>query len=131
MWSLNVSHTCSSTAEPAVLNATTNHMGFVHETISLGCTADGVPLPDITWLKDGCPLAQLQATRFQITERVVPGFRAHVLEARESVLTIEESMEQDAGAYSCRATNELNTAYLPVAHQVTVLGMHANQLLFV
>ena len=99
-------------------------MGFIHGTISLVCTADGVPLPDITWLKDGCPLPQLQSTRFQITKTVVPGFRAHVPEARQSVLTVEESMEQDTGAYSCRATNELNTAYLPVAHQVTVHGMY-------
>ena len=109
------------------MDATTNHVGFVHETISLVCTADGVPLPDIAWLKDDCPLAQLQTTRFQITERVVPGFRAHIPEAKESVLTVEESTEEDTGAYSCRATNELNTAYLPVAHQVTVRGVYANQ----
>lgn len=107
-----------------VLDSAADYRGFVRETFSLVCTADGVPLPDITWLKYGCPITRHieQSSRFQITERVVPGFREHVPEAKESVLTIEDSTEHDAGTYSCRATNTLNTAYLPVAHQITVDG---------
>ena len=108
--------------EPQVLNEQTDHEGFVTETVSLVCRADGVPLPEILWLKDGCPLSQTieELPRFQITQRVGPGFRPHVLESVESVLTIENSVESDSGAYSCRATNALNTTYLPTPHQVTV-----------
>ena len=100
------------------------HIGFVGETVSLTCTADGVPLPDITWLKDDCPLTRhIELSNwYQITERVIMGIRPHVPEARESVLVLANSRERDTGAYSCRATNELNTAYLPVAHHVTVNG---------
>ena len=119
-------------AEPVIVNAAMDYSGIVRETISLKCTADGVPLPDITWLKDGCPLSQhiQQSSRFQVSERTIPGFRVHVPEAKESVLTIEESTEQDAGTYSCRATNEVNTTYLPVAHQVTVDGESCTHFLY-
>ena len=114
-------HTFSS-VEPQVLNEQTDHEGFVTETVSLVCRADGVPLPEILWLKDGCPLSRTieELPRFEITQRVGPGFRPHVLESVESVLMIENSVESDSGAYSCRATNTLNTTYLPTPHQVTV-----------
>ena len=94
------------------------------ETFSLSCTADGVPLPDITWLKDDCPLTRhiKLSSRIQITEHVIPGFRVNVSEAKESILTVEDSMERDSGFYSCRATNTLSTTSLPGAHQVTVNG---------
>ncbi|CAI8042994.1 Hemicentin-1, partial [Geodia barretti] len=76
------------TVEPQVLNEQTDHEGFVTETVSLVCRADGVPLPEILWLKDGCPLSRTieELPRFQITQRVGPGFRPHVLESVESVL---------------------------------------------
>lgn len=107
-----------------MLDETTEYGGFVGGTFSLSCVADGVPLPDITWLKDDCPLTwHIEfSSRIQTTERVISGFRAHVPEAKESVLTVEESMEHDSGSYSCQATNALNTVYLPSAHQVTVNG---------
>ena len=103
----------------------THQEKFVRETVSLVCTADGVPPPEIFWLKDNCPLSQTteHSPRFHVTQSVVPGFRSHVPDAVESVLTIEAISEGDSGAYSCRATNELDTAYSPASHQVTVNGM--------
>ena len=111
----------------------TSPKGFVTETVSLVCRADGVPLPEISWLKDGCPLSRAvgELSQFHVTQRLVPGSRSHVPEAMESVLTIEDSVESDSGAYSCRATNELNTAYLSNPYQVKInskmilkLGLH-------
>lgn len=119
------------TAEPVVLDGKTDYRGFVGETFSLSCIADGVPLPDITWLKNDCPLTwhiEL-SSHIQTTERVIPGFRVHVPEAKESVLTVEESTEHDSGSYSCRATNTLNNAYLPRAHKVTVNGKATTPLM--
>ena len=106
------------------MDETTEYRGFVGETFSLSCTADGVPLPDITWLKDDCPLTRHieLSSRFQTIEHVIPGFRGHVPEAKESILTVKESMEHDSGFYSCRATNTLSTISLPGVHQVTVNG---------
>lgn len=113
------------TVEPKVFDDPIHHDGFVTETISLMCRADGIPLPTtIVWLKDDCSLTQYieHLARFQVTVSHSQGFRSHVPEAIESVLTISESMERDSGSYSCRATNEINTAYLPVEHKVIVNG---------
>ena len=108
--------------EPQLLHNEQPNVVSVRETVSLTCRADGVPLPEISWFKDGCPLSRAieELSRFHVTQRVVPGFRAHVLEALESVLVIDDSTTADSGAYSCRATNELNTTYLAMPHQVTV-----------
>lgn len=110
-----------------MLDETTEYSGLVGGTFSLSCTADGVPLPDITWLKDDCPLTRHieLSGRIQTTEHVIQGFRAHVPEAKESILTVEENMEHDSGDYSCRATNTLGTTGLRGGHQVTVIGTHS------
>lgn len=120
--------------EPQVLaDEQTSPEGFVTGRVSLVCRADGVPLPEISWLKDGCPLSRAvrELSRFHVTQRLIPGFRSHIPEAVESVLMIDDSVESDSGAYSCRATNELNAAYLPNPHQVKInskmilkLGLH-------
>ena len=124
VWYDNTRDTLLSPAEPAVLDQGVTYRGFVNEMISLTCTADGVPLPDIVWLKDGCPLSAhiAQSNRFLVTEAVVPGFRVHVPGAIQSNLTILDSTEKDGGDYMCRATNEIDTAYLPAPHQVVVDG---------
>ena len=109
-----------------MLDETTEFSGLVGRRFSLSCIADGVPLPDITWLKDDCPLTRhiKLSSRIQTTEHVIQGFRVHVPEAKESILTVEDSIEHDSGLYSCRATNTLGTASLPGAHQVAVNGTH-------
>ena len=114
----------SFSAGPAVLDQSIIYRGLVKGRISLTCTADGVPLPDIVWLKDDCPLSAhiAQSNRFLVTEAVVPGFRVHVPEARQSNLTIVDSTEKDGGEYSCWATNEIDYAYLPAPYHVTVDG---------
>ena len=114
-------------AAPVILVQPVSHRGFVTEQIVLSCTADGVPLPDIVWLKNGCPLSThiAQSTRFMVTEKVVAGFRFHVPEARESTLTLTNSKESDGGEYTCRARNEIDAAYLSTPHSVTVNGAYA------
>ena len=107
---------------PTVMDQAINYRAIIQETISLTCIADGVPLPDIVWLKDGCPLSVhiSQSSQLNITESIVPGFRAHVPEAKQSILTIKDISGKNEGAYSCRATNVIDSAYLPVSHQVIV-----------
>ena len=117
----------STLAAPAILVRPVSHRGFITEQIVLSCTADGVPLPDIVWLKNGCPLSThiAQSTRFTVTETVVDGFRVHVPEAKQSILTITNSKESDGGEYTCRARNKIDTAYLSTPHTVAVNGAYA------
>ena len=114
---------CSISVEPSVKNQGLNYRGVVKGRISLSCVADGIPLPDIVWLRDGCPLSSgIRSSRLKITETVVGGFRRHVPEAMQSDLTIHDSAVKDGGIYTCRATNSLSRAYMSTPHQVTVDG---------
>ncbi|XP_036834633.1 hemicentin-1 isoform X2 [Oncorhynchus mykiss] len=63
----------------------------LHKPISLQCVPNGTPLPSITWLKDGRPVDTAQE---------------HLkLESAGRTLHITEARLEDAGRYTCVATN--------------------------
>jgi len=80
-------------------------------SVSLECRADGVPLPDITWLKDGeLILASSDEDKYQITRRVVPeGIRPQFSESVISVLNITAVSPSDSGNYTCKAFNSFGS----------------------
>ena len=84
----------------------------VGQSVSFVCTADGAPIPSITWFKDGCRVQATLNRRFDISENLVSGFQPHLPRARRSVLTLSELREEDAGNYSCGVSNEVDTAIL-------------------
>ncbi|XP_073667498.1 hemicentin-1 isoform X2 [Paramisgurnus dabryanus] len=68
----------------------------LHAPISLQCVASGVPPPSITWLKDGRPV--------DTTEEFLK------LESAGRVLHIKNARLEDAGKYTCVATNAAGEA---------------------
>ncbi|XP_067846589.1 hemicentin-1 isoform X2 [Heptranchias perlo] len=68
----------------------------VHKTVTLQCVANGIPNPTITWLKDGRPV---NTARGNIK-----------LEYAGRMLQIVNALLEDAGRYSCVATNAAGEA---------------------
>ncbi|XP_042370765.1 hemicentin-1 [Plectropomus leopardus] len=63
----------------------------VNEAVRLECEASGVPLPSLTWLKDGSPVASVSHGI-----QVLSGGR---------VLSLNSALVSDAGRYTCVAVN--------------------------
>ncbi|XP_068563703.1 hemicentin-1 [Cebidichthys violaceus] len=68
----------------------------LHKPISLECISSGIPLPSITWLKDGRPVDTTQG---------------HLkLESAGRMLKVTEARLEDSGKYTCLATNAAGEA---------------------
>uniref|UniRef100_A0A673IBQ3 Hemicentin-1 n=1 Tax=Sinocyclocheilus rhinocerous TaxID=307959 RepID=A0A673IBQ3_9TELE len=68
----------------------------LHTSISLQCVVSGIPPPSITWLKDGRPV--------DTTQEFLK------LESAGRVLHIKKARLEDAGKYTCVATNAAGEA---------------------
>lgn len=68
-----------------------------NEVAVLVCRIGGQPQPEIVWLKDGADL--------KLSRRMKACFDDHV-----ALLTITDITEDDAGLYSCHATNQFGKA---------------------
>ena len=68
---------------------------------SFTCQANGEPLPTISWYFNGLPLDESNATKYMITERLLPNANMNVL----NILDLESS---DVGTYTCYATNVIS-----------------------
>ncbi|VDK40947.1 unnamed protein product, partial [Gongylonema pulchrum] len=66
------------------------------ETVELKVTATGVPTPEISWYKDGVPI-QVDSERILVKEG----------EAGQHILIVKQARLEDAGSYSCKATNKV------------------------
>ena len=75
--------------------------------ISLSCTADGLPIPNIQWFKDGRLLQTELNDRLFVTEEVVLDRVYNLAETARSTLTLFELNSVDSGEYTCRAYNEI------------------------
>uniref|UniRef100_A0A8D2KTM3 Hemicentin 1 n=1 Tax=Varanus komodoensis TaxID=61221 RepID=A0A8D2KTM3_VARKO len=65
----------------------------IHKPVTLQCIANGIPVPSITWLKDSQPVNT-----------------ARQLESSGRILQIAKSLAEDAGRYTCVATNAAGEA---------------------
>uniref|UniRef100_H0WC62 Hemicentin-1 n=1 Tax=Cavia porcellus TaxID=10141 RepID=H0WC62_CAVPO len=75
---------------PNIMGEEQNISVLISQPVELLCQSDAVPLPTLTWLKDGRPL--LKKPGLSISEN-------------GSVLKIEDTQVQDTGRYTCEATN--------------------------
>ncbi|MCP9264251.1 Immunoglobulin I-set domain protein [Dirofilaria immitis] len=65
------------------------------ETIEMKATATGIPTPQVQWFKDGA-LVQTDSERIFVRET----------ETNQHILTIKQIKMEDAGVYSCKASNK-------------------------
>ena len=108
----------------------------VGETLSLPCTASGIPPPQITWFRDGSPLTNIT---YNITNSVFSNASNYFT---LSVVHLCDLDLEDSNTYECRASNTnsqgetVDTASFMVEVQgkgLTISSMHCyglNGLLF-
>ena len=93
------------------------------QSISLNCTADGIPTPTIVWMNNG-QLIVLNNKR-SISVQLSAGFRSNNnfdTVRTTSILTINDLTGSDNGSYSCRADNKANIgAVLNAPYQLAVI----------
>lgn len=82
---------------------------------TLNCTADGIPVPNILWRRNG--LLVLNTTRVTITVTSVPDSQRNIrvntipdIKQAYSSITISNLRQTDNGDYSCRADNSAGVA---------------------
>ncbi|NXL89730.1 HMCN1 protein, partial [Alectura lathami] len=82
---------------PTIKSVGTSERAVVlHKPVTLQCIANGVPSPSITWLKDGQPVNTARGnTR---------------LESSGRILQVVKALLEDAGRYTCVATNAAGEA---------------------
>ncbi|XP_025019182.1 hemicentin-1 [Python bivittatus] len=73
------------------MNGPSERFVVIHKPVTLQCIANGTPIPSITWLKDSQPVN---------TARENIG-----LESSGRILQIAKALKEDAGRYTCIATN--------------------------
>ena len=102
-------------------------------SVTLNCTADGHPLPVITWWKDGVQLNETMS-KYSISVTNSSGFRSSVYPGIlqvESDFTVLNLTRADSGNYTCRAQSagsnetELQPPYTLV---VTVPGNEKDKI---
>ena len=79
-----------------------------HASVTLTCTADGVPRPSaIFWFRNGTLIDPLLFRKINVTQSDIPGFRAgNSYPGITSMLTIADVNPRiDNGVYTCRSTN--------------------------
>ena len=70
------------------------------DTVTLACTASGVPYPTVQWYKDGVLLTNDSLTTIYNDE-----FDRDELQFTSSILELCSVNEDDIGTYSCLASN--------------------------
>ena len=89
-------------APPLIKDAPNSNQSVLKDgTISFTCVASGVPLPTISWYKDGSPLITDLEGHLEIIQTSVEGF-SDFDNTVESVLTIHSVGVGDAGYYGCK-----------------------------
>ena len=92
------------TAAPSVLLSYPNDTQVtVGSSIALICTAQGFPLPQVTWQMNGMSIS---TDRFTITMRNVDVPPSSVV----STLDLRDVQLVNTGEYQCRATNNLTAS---------------------
>jgi len=74
----------------------------------LECVADGFPLPNITWYKNGVRITNISYSNIWIAENAL--FREYDVDNIHSRLTIGMSDPSNSGNYTCTAANSYGSS---------------------
>ncbi|KAG8447614.1 hypothetical protein GDO86_014935 [Hymenochirus boettgeri] len=77
---------------PSIIGEEINSSLIVNEPLRLECQTTAIPIPIVTWLKDGHPLLQRPGVRITEDGRY---------------LQIDQAQLRDAGRYTCEASNDV------------------------
>ena len=91
---------CMDTVPASIVISTQDSRVELGGSYSLMCTAQGFPLPQFTWLKDGTPLSNSSANTTIVDFNLASAAVTSILELCEVEL-------MDTGVYSCVAANTL------------------------
>ena len=98
-------------AQPEIVNMSApDSSSSEGKNIVLTCLVSGIPIPDITWIKDGTVLST--------KDRLV----ISLISSNESQLLILEAALDDAGGYTCNASSIGGTAAMTRSVQVEGSG---------
>ena len=94
------------------------------DNITLTCTVDAAPLPDIVWLRNGLFIETTLNDKFQLVVETVASIRSDIDDARRSTLTIFNLTSRDSGSYLCRASNGFGRpAVFRTSQLIVISGM--------
>ncbi|XP_075235082.1 vascular endothelial growth factor receptor 1-like [Lycorma delicatula] len=110
-----------SKVKPSVIVSFKNESdaAVIGHTLEWNCKTEGSPLPKITWLKDNVEIRDFENSNSNNT--YIPRIRVSQ-RYNESLLIIDEIIEEDAGLYTCKAESRvgitskstiLNTIHVP------------------
>ena len=104
MFSQNIFHchlglSVSAFQAPETVEDPKNQTVVAGFNLSLNCTAEGSPMPSITWIKNNDSLAIQSNPRIKDIETVLDYKQIH------SQLVIEDAKKKDEGKYHCVANN--------------------------
>ena len=122
------------TVPPSILSTSAPVSKVINSSASLFCSVRGYPLPTISWLKDGQPVATDSSITIttQSATSVSPGYLQQLNATFTgdvgviSVLQFSSLRRDDNGMYVCQAINSFNqtgtygVATIPIT--ITVLG---------
>ena len=104
------------TVPPSILSSSAPVSKVINSSASLFCSVRGYPLPTISWLKDGVPVAT--DSTITITTQSATSVSPEYLQQLNttftgdvgviSVLQFSSLQRKDNGMYVCQATNSLN-----------------------
>ena len=100
----------TSMGAPTFLSRPEPHNIPEGDTIVLSCTADGMPMPSMRWLKDGRELNTHD--RFELSPAKGP----------THWITVKNVRPEDSGKYSCIAENSKGTAWCAVNVKISPEG---------
>ena len=94
------------------------------KNITLSCTADGHPLPTITWWRNGVQLTD--SSKYSITAESSTGFRSSIypgiMQVRSELTIINTDRSSDEANYTCRAQSDgTNTTELTTPYELIVI----------
>ena len=93
-------------------------------SVTFNCSADGIPIPQVSWQKDGLYLNVNQQPRYSVITSTSTGFRSAQLpgvQQLDTTLTITNLKQHDQGLFSCIAQSaNTDPAVLQTAYQLVV-----------
>ena len=107
---------CLHTVPPSFLTMSAPVSTVINSSANLFCSVRGYPLPTISWLKDGLPVAANSTITIttQSATSVTPGYLQQLNTTFTgdvgviSVLQFSSLQRKDNGMYVCQATNSFN-----------------------